>query len=1503
MKQEKIDKANFEDIIALTPTQEGMLYHYLLESDKEYYFEQLCLFVEGSVDVEIFHKAWSYVTQSNELLRSVFRWETLSSPIQVVLKQHKPEIETVTCKDVQEMHDLLERYKIADKSKGFDLENVPFRITLFFTDNQFIMMLSHHHILFDGWSTGILLKEFFEAYQSITFGRSPVLVPKAKYNQFVKMLKNADSYSANQYWKTYLKEIDNMVMTSNIVIQGRMNHIEPEQPSEYKFELSGDITGRLMKFAKSNRVTLASMIYAAWGIVLQRFMNTNDVVFGAAVSGRNVNISGIENTIGLFINTLPVRFNLEHCNVIEALQQLHQTVIEREGYEHTPLVAIKQITGRSINDSLFDTVVVIDNYPLDKILTSGDFGGLQISSYSMSERSHYKVMVSVVPGDKLQVTLNCDRSYFTFEEIVTLAQSLEMVLNYFIHRENGAISDIELLNNEETQLLKQFNATTTEYPRDQTISQVFENQVKQHLERIAVVHGEQTITYKDLHRKSDQLAKILRDKYGVKKGHVVGIYLEKTIDMVIALLAVLKANAVCLPLDIKYPQDRISYMCSESKAEIILKRKNMQPQLTEITYVDIDCSIYKDKDKDSSLSPLEECGTPEELAYLIFTSGSTGVPKGVMLHHRGIINHAYVKIKELEINSEDKICFNLNTNFVASIWQVFSTLFAGATIVIYENDITSDPLKLMRKVDCDKITILEIIPSFLSAFMQQRSEINNYSLGCLKYLVLTGEKVNSALVKDYYSCFGAPLVNAYGQSECSDDTLHYKIPKDVEFVNVPIGIPTNNTEILILNNDNKVQPIGWLGEICIAGDGLALGYLNQSELTSKAFIPHPFDSTKRIYKTGDLGRWLSDGKVLAHGRLDYQVKIRGHRVELGEIENRMMRHEIVTEAVVVARKDRLENNYLTAYYKSTMNIDEFSLRSFMESNLPESMVPSHFVRMHEWPLNQNGKIDKLALPSIVPAASSKEVEAPQNKVEEKLLVIWQAVLPKQEAIGTNDNFFKIGGHSLNAVSLAAQIGKQFEILLSIQDIFNNPTIKKLAAFINRTEKKVHFPINPVKSRSYYPVSFSQKGLFIHQQAQEESITYNMPTFISLEGNIDTDKITNVFIELIQRHEALRTSFAIIEGEIVQVVHEKVEFEIAYLKTDEKNIKRVSQQFVRYFDLSIAPLIRVGIIKISETKIILLIDMHHIISDGASFGILIEDFITLYQGNHLETLSIQFKDFSVWQHELLRNDEIRNQENYWKDVLKDVMPLELPTDFSRPSIRSNKGSFVQTKLEDGIVADLYSFAQEHDVTVFMILLATFNILLHKITSQEDIVVGSPVSGRTDSEVYSVFGLFVNSLALRNFPCSEKTFMNFLHEIKRNSLEAIENQDFPYAKIIEIMGLSWSSNRNPLFDVVLSMESLTPPEQITDDIKMFPLAYEQTTSKYDLHMEVMERKSFILLKLNYSSDLYSYRTADNLITQFVYILSNVIKHKHTLIRDIELIERVKAVVNLDDTEFNF
>lgn len=1468
----KIDKNNIENIFTLSPMQEGMLFHYLREPESELYFEQLSLGIKGDIDLRLFEEAWHFIVQTNEMLRTVFRWEKLKKPVQIVFKKRKI---TINYYDISnennEIKDkLIEEMKTKDKKEKFDLNDVPFRITLYKVHNQmYEMIISNHHILYDGWGTGIILKEFLTAYAELSNNRELIPPQKNSYKEYVKYLQNQDKDRGKLYWEEYLRNYENKAIFSNKRKNGTVNH--------YSFKFSEAFIEKLNSFTQKHKITLATLLYSAWGILLQKYSNSNDAVFGTTVSGRNIDIHGIESMVGLFINTVPLRVTTnKKDNALELIYKIDKNLQKRRDYETISLVDLKSYCRIDNRENLFNTAVVIENYPLDNILF-GENKLLDIIAYSIYEQTNFDLVMAVEEADTMKITFSYKNNIFSEEMIKKILGHFCKIISELLDKPHILVEKIDMLTEKEKrEIIYDFNDTKTKYSNEKTIQDLFEEQVEETPNNIALIFKEEKLTYKEVNKRANSLARVLRKK-GVKSDIKVGIMVKRSIEMIVGILAVLKAGGAYLPIDYTYPKNRIKYLLEDSDANILLVQDN------SIRKIDFkgetinlnDKKLYKEENTN-----LEKVNKPTDLAYLIYTSGTTGKPKGVMIEHQGVVNYVcWANKNYLKGNNETFPLFS-SISFDLTVTSIFTPLISGGKVVIYENK--KDELILYRVLKDNKATIIKLTPAHLILIKGLTNEESS-----IKRIIVGGENLPSQLAKEVIESFGGEveIFNEYGPTEATVGCMIHKYnPKKDDENSVPIGKPADNIQIYIL--DKSLNPVAnnIVGELYISGVGLARGYLNRPVLTKEKFIQHPFIKGERIYKTGDLARWDSDGNIEFLGRIDNQVKLRGYRIELNEIENTLLKQEYIKEAAVIAKKDKNDDKYICAYIVADRDLSQYQLKEHLNNYLPEYMIPSYFVKLEKMPLTLNGKIDRKRLPKLDgDIQRSKEYEAPRDETEEILLRIWQEVLSNKKRIGIDDNFFEIGGHSIKAMQIIGQMNKTFDIDIEINELFKNPTIRKLANHILNAQKGQFKEIEKAFEKEYYELSYNQRKLWTIYKMEPENTAYNMTGKIILRHSVNKEALKRALEKIVSRHESLRTGFNIINNKPVQFIEADTDTDINLIETDLSFYNEKTKDYERQlvfekekefiFDISKSHLFRATLVKLDEGSYELLFNMHHIISDGWSIGILKKEFLKLYGGYRndlkpeLSPVKIQYKDFALWHNKLIKDDFIKAQAHqYWKNIFKKgIKEISLPYRHSTNN-EDNISSGYVCMLNNEVKDKIKELSINNNITLFAAMFSAFNLLISKFSDQREILCGIPSAGRTHISTHNTVGFFVNSMILISNIDYNESFSDLINKINTNLLNVFKYQYYPLELVFQELKMRYPDI--PIFFNMLNLPVGNTEEEL-DSFKSYHVERVQN-AKFNMVIYLTEYKNGIEIACNYKKALLKGSTIEFMMKEYIRII---------------------------------
>jgi amino acid adenylation domain-containing protein len=1235
------------------------------------------------------------------------------------------------------------------------------------------------------------------------------------------------------------------------------------------------VFSRLIKISGGSENTLFVILLAGMMGLLNKYTGCRDLTVGTSIFKQEFE--------GKFINsTLPLRaYVYGEMTFKQLLLQVRQVFIganENQNYPVENLLYQLNIDYRADEDfPLFDIAVLMENIHDKRYLQNIRLN--MICSFTVDD-------------NHLECLWEYNAHLFETSTILRLIDHFNRFMQEAVANLDESLVGIEILAAAEKQrMLVELNKTESEYPADQAVHRLYEKQVIRSPFRMAVYDEDREMTYDRLNQMSDQLAGLLRQK-GSHRDSIIVLMLERSIETLIGILAILKSGAAFLPIDLELPGNRIQFMVKDSGAELCLTTTSCRQKAPVPA-----AAIALD---DGNMFPGTQTGLtctidPTDTAYLIYTSGTTGNPKAVMIAHRGLVNYVHWAAGVYVRNEAVNFPLFTSAAFDLTLTSIFTPLVTGNAIVVYPDD--AEGMLIERIIDENRVGVIKLTPSHLKLLRDTRGDVTSPSL---KRLILGGEVLETELVRSIYENFGSPveIYNEYGPTEAVVGCMIYRFEPGKNYkTSIPIGSPVDNARIYILDENVQPVPIGVPGELFIGGHGVARGYLNQVGMTAKRFIESPFGHDERLYKTGDICRFSPDGNVEFLGRRDDQVKVRGYRIELEEIENRLVHVPEIREAVVVARTRKNGEMYLTAYIAAAARIDVSKLKEDLHLTLPDYMVPAYFVQVEQIPLTQNGKIDRKALPEP-DLRSAEEYVAPDDEIELRLADIWSDVLGlNREIIGKYANFFDLNGHSLNAAQLMARIHKLFDVRVNLKEIFENPTIHRQASLIKQSKKERHFSLKVVEDKEFYRLSSAQKRLYILQKTEGQNLSYNMPTFMELSGKIDREKLAETFASLVNRHDSLRTSFEVIEGETVQRIHDKLEFQIEYhdlsnrgsASGSEKN--RIIQNFVKYFDPSKAPLMRVGLIKIDEGKHTFMFDMHHIVTDGVSQSIFSNEFISLYSGKVLAPLKLQYRDYSEWLNSNEIQAEIRKQEQFWLEEFQGELPiLDIPTDYPRPKNKSFEGARINFTIDREETKALRELARQENATLFMLLLAVYFVFIQKITNQEDIIVGTGVAGRNHTDLEHIIGMFVNTIALRNHVAPQQTFRAFLKELRERTIRAFENQDYLFENLVDKVVKTKDRSRNPIFDVEFSLNNIEArPQGFSDDmagLKLKPYGYESLIAKFDIYMNVLAG-DMLFISIEYCTKLFKKETMERFVKYFRKTAGAIIDEPGLRLSRIEII----------------
>ncbi|WP_050900457.1 non-ribosomal peptide synthetase [Paenibacillus elgii] len=1449
----------------------------------------------GPLDVDVLKQAIYHIIRQNDAFRIRIAFEN-NEPMQWF---EQPENIVPEC-DYAEVDGYAEAETWLDRFNRIPIGMFESRlyhiVILKVNENEHWVVCKFNHITLDGLSSDTMLHLIMEYYIEIAKGNVPAHHAQSTYLDYIyadQEYGKSDRYQKDkEYWLDKFRTLPEVMG-----VKSYSAHAVSTEAKRKSVVISGDFYEKLRAFSERNNVSLFTLFLSVLYVYLYKATGNEDISVGTILANRTSKKE--KATLGMFASTIAGRISVDPdqslLSLLHHVSKEQKSDLRHQKYPYNQLIQdLREVypNKQEVQDLFRVSMEYLplrhEHYDNLSVRHFPNFGGYEAGDFLVD-------VYDSIDDRMIDLHVSYRAQLYDDGEASRLVDQLLAIVNHMLDCPDQTLRELSLLSDEEREnILTRFNPSAVDDSQEQMLHVRFEEQAAKTPEHIAVVDKDKQLTYGELNERANRLAGVLRDR-GIGRESIVGILADRSAETLVGVLAVWKAGGAYVPLDPDYPQERIEFMLEDSASTVLLTQTGLKERvqawlgqgaaLQTVLCLD-DEALYA-----GDPANLPNANEPHDLAYVIYTSGTTGRPKGVMIEHRSLTNTAAAYRREYRLDESPVRLLQLASfSFDVFVGDVARTLYNGGTMVICPKEDRIDPSRMYGWIREYGITVFESTPALIVPFMDYVAE-NGLDMSSMKLLITSSDSCSVSDYRVLQERYGSQfrIINAYGVTEAAIDSSFYDEPlvKLPDTGSVPIGKAWLNAKFYIVDPQMNPVPVGFLGELCIGGIGVARGYLNRPELTAEKFVDSPFVPGERLYRTGDLARWMEDGNVDFIGRIDYQVKIRGFRIELGEIESAMLRFDGVKQAIVVDRTDERGQKYLVGYTAAEETLKLEELQAYLKQTLPAHMVPSRLMRLERLPLTPNGKIDRKALP--VPEGTVQtgaEYEAPGTPQEIKLAGIWQDVLGL-EKIGLNDNFFDLGGHSLRATILASKIQKEMNVEFPMRDVFRFSTMGEMAQAIARMEESLYESIPAVEERDYYPVSSAQKRLYILRQLDGAEHIYNMPVALIIEGELDRGRMEQAFRGLIARHEALRTSFELVNGDPMQRVYREVEFALESGYASEEEAGEFIQQYVRPFDLERPPLLRAGLISLGRERQILLFDVHHIVSDGISMNILLDELVRLYRGEELPPLRVQYKDYAVWQQSAAQRERMQRQEAYWTSVLDGELPvLELPTDYARPSERSYEGDELRFVIDKAKAERLLQIAEDTGATLYMLLLAAYTILLHKYSGQEDVIVGTPVAGRTHADVEPIVGMFVNSLAIRSYPAGDKPFLSYIEEIKETTLQAFDNQDYPLEGLLEKVQVAWDQGRNPLFDTMFVLQNADDPITHFDELPAEAYAFKHTIAKFDLTLEIALENDTLNGLFEYCTKLFTQNMIDNFAQDFVEIVSQICERPYTLIKDIAL-----------------
>lgn len=1506
---------NIQDIYPLAPLQEGILFHHRL-SERDTYVIPTLLKVANEQQLNGFLAALQAVVKRHDILRTAFLWKGLSQSVQVVYRHAELPVEIITLTaDSDEQQQMESRMALTDL--WVDVQRAPLlniQVAHSLQGEYAYVLIQKHHLISDHVSGAILLNEV----QTILEGEEALLSSPMPYRNFVAhTLAQSNGQEAESYFRGCLGDIDEPTAPFNLLdVHGDGSDVRTAHRS-----LTPELAVQIRQVARDMKVTPATLFHMAWGLVVSRCSGRTEVVFGTMMSGRLQGVEGADRILGMFLNLLPLRLSVHPTLAVEAfVRQVHRALTGLLPFEQIPLTQLQPYSGVPNGTPLFSAVL---NYrhstPHSEAesrsaeAVSTGFEGIEV--LSIDDRSNYPFTLSV---DDLATTFGLKAQVavpVAAERVLDYMQeTLTQLVDLLARTPHTLLQSVSVIPaHERNRLVQEFNHSSESALPSQCVHQLFEEQVAVFPHAVAAEQAGLSLSYTELNEKANQLARQLIAN-GVAPEERVALCVESGFELLIGLLAILKAGAVYVPIDPSYPPERIRYLLRDSGVATVLTQADLLSQLpisSQSTLCIDQTEIYASQPRQNPDAPALGL-TPAQLAYVIYTSGTTGEPKGVLVPHTNLSTFLLNAAREFSVGPGDRMPLLASPAFDIALFEILLPLTSGATAVLVDRDAVRDVAQLHQRLQ--GCSLLHAVPSLMAALLHQDEHTQGDGLAAVRRFFVGGDQVPEELLQRLSKRYSqAVIYELYGPTEATILTTWRRYDSNQTLPSSTIGRVLPHAQAYVLGSQQELVPLGVVGELYIGGVGVARGYLNRPELSAERFITNPYYrrrdplSSYRLYKTGDLVRWLDDGQLVFLGRNDQQVKIRGYRIELGEIETQLQRCAGVKEAVVIAHRDARRDPRLVAYITASdatepLHLD--TLRQALLSTLPDYMVPSEIVPLDTLPLTSHGKLERNALPApdgsgLVRSAYS----APQGEVEIALAQIWQEVL-RVPRVGRFDHFFALGGHSLLGVQMVTWVEQKLGRTLALKSLFEAPVLADLALLVAAADSPLQSEIVGVDRTPGVVLSWAQQRLwFIAQMDPEASRAYHMMTALRFVGELNIPALKTTFNALMERHEGLRTSFVQSQGSPLQVIHSNAEFALSHVDLSELEGEQKTQavalqkelESTQDFAMESDPLIRgrliyLGLNSDGQNEYVLLVTIHHIVTDAWSQGILGREIRTLYdafcQGleNPLPPLAIQYADYAHWQRTCIGDSLLEAQQSYWLEQLGDAPPLlELPLDRPRPEQQVYAGGNVELRFSAQLTANLNALAQAQGMTLHMLLLAAWGVLLARLSSQASVVIGTPVANRSRPELEGLIGFFVNTLAIRLDVDETDSLVAFLERVKAQALGAYAHQDLPFEQVVELLQPTRSLNHSPIFQVMFALEN-TPH---TGDFALRGLSLQTdqddasdqgVLAHYDLALSLREAHweegTQLVGALTYAKSLFDEATIERWAGYFSELLYNLV-----------------------------
>ena len=1478
----KINGLEIEKIYPLSYMQENFLFNKMLDKQDKY-IVQVVMNVYKELKEEKIYSVMEKMASRFEILRTAifYKQQKVARNVQFVERNIPVTFEDFDGFDSQTIDKQIKKYIAKEKKSSWDFEKDPlFRVHVInIGENQSKLIWSFHHIIMDGWCLDIINNLFIQLYEEIDYQENQKI---SEYSDFVELLDSNNEIKTKYFWENYLENFEGLP----ILLPEKDNSykkIKKSDLDEVGIKLTLELTELIQNLGKKIKVGVGTILESAWGIVLQAYSASNDVVFGKIISGRDVQLPGIDNMVGLFINTIPIRIKTDpNLSVSQLLKYQQRKNYLVNGNEMISLSEINNLIDQKIS-SLFSFDVFNDSHPE------------WMKHEKTFEQTDYTLNLSIIQEEKLYIKMMYDSNKYYESTIIDMLKRFKFILEQFVENENQPLRDIKFSWKEEEKIIEEYSQNIQPSIKvEKNIVSQFKDIANKFMNKVALNFSGETMTYEELDNKSTVLALQLR-KSGINQGDYVLSLQEKGMEPIISFLAILKINAVYVPLDISVPKERFTYILEDSKAQYILINNTLNDERKRIIKDKSINVISVDKNLllENKFEYIEYDYPCENLAYIIYTSGTTGKPKGTLISHNGAVNMALGMNLEFEFKNSSEVLLQFaSLAFDASILEILTSLLNGHTLVIVPEEKRLNPDSVTQIMNEFKVTWAVLPPVFVN-------ELNPEKLVTLKSLKTAGEEATWEIVDKWKNHLS--YANGYGPTEATVWSTTWFENREKLHKKIPIGRPAPNVRCIIFQKE-KVCGFGMVGELCISGPGVAIGYLNNETLTNEKFFL--FEGEK-FYRTGDYARWHYDGNIEFLGRMDKQIKIRGNRVELSEIEDNIKNIASIIDCVVLAKGEGA-NKELIAYLITADSFDTITLRNRLSSVIPSYMIPSKFIKIKKIPLTANGKIDTPRLLSLTDVKNETENNELSKLITSSTFREVQAVF--SEILGINnvkisDDFFVLGGHSIKAARLINRLNSNFSLQIKLEQFFESPTISFILSQIEQSnsQKKPKKTINLDKSEnlnivqnnsvvsttsnnySIFQATDTQKRIYALQMVHKSSTSYNMPLLLKSNERLDLNKLNNTYKQILDKFEILKSNFHMHDDKLMLEVKNHISSEIKMISCEEQEIENVFSSLVKPFDLENDSLIRMNILRTTKNDYVF-IDIHHSINDGYSTSLFTSELMKKYRGE--QTLPVLMPSAEL--NDLLNNENLDSSDNYWKETFSQKPTLlDLPLDFPRVSRGNESGDEILIEIDKNLKKNIDNFCSSNSITLYMFFASLTMYYLSILTNQRDIIIGTAINSRLFEKSENTFGMYTNTLPLRGTINQDDDFATIIQKTKKVVLKLFENQLYPLDRIIKLHNSNTDYTRNPLFDVFLAFNKVKTLED--GFLKQIPI--KSKTSPFDITIDILEIDSTLTIRWEFKKAIFRKETIERLSNEYLTLLMESI---NTPIVKSEKTEQIKAVI---------